>query len=554
MGHAQNGNVLLGTQNDLEVISSYQKRLVSITDSANLILSINNAIKEAQGLGYLMAAYHLKRIDSIFQIYIEVGPRFNWAELKQGNITDYLLSKSGYRQRFFIEKPFKQPETQKLFAKIIKESENNGYPFASIYLDSIHITDDQISGVLNYAQGPEITFDKIQINGTDKVKSEWLASYLNIREGSLFSQGAIDNIAAKVGELSFIEMNQPPEITFQNSQSTVVLTLKSVEANNIDGIVGFLPNEQQGKLLVTGQFYLGLTNLFSSGKTIDIKWQSLKPRSQLLDLEYNQPNILRSNVDLLANFNLLKEDTIYINREGELGAILRKPKRTWKLYYRAKNTSVLSEKLNRDDLADIKINYYGGKYSFKTYQQYKVKRSGFGFDLEAAVGSKSIKNNGNLPENTYENIDLSTIQYMIGGSWTTYLSLSKFLVLYQRTKGGKLFNDFLFTNDLFRLGGLTSIRGFNENFFFASDYVFSNLELQLHFQSDSYLFVFYDQAYLYNEVANTNFSDYPLGVGLGLSFKVQKGLINIAYGVGRSNDQSFDLKLSKFHFGYVARF
>jgi hypothetical protein len=554
-GYSQNRNILLCTDEDSPVILTYRKSLESITDSTKLIFTLNKALNSIHGQGYLMAAYQVKPVDSIFSINFNVGTRFNWAALKRGNIPDFLLSKIGYRQRFFLDKPFKQDEIQRLFTKAVKESENNGHPFASIHLDSILVSEDHIFGVLNYNQGPEITFDKIQIKGTDKVKTEWLAAYLDIKEGALFNQKSVDNISDKVSILPFVELKYPVEITFQNSQATVLIALDDVKANNIDGIVGFLPNDrEQGKLLVTGQFDLGLTNLFSAGKSLDIKWQSLKPRSQLLNVEYNHTNLFRSNIDILSSFGLLKEDTVFINREGELATVFRKPKYTWKVFYRAKNTSVLSDNLNRNDLADIKINYYGSGFGVKTYSTKRIRKKGIGVDIEAAAGSKSIKNNSKLPETTYENIDLNTVQYLLGGSLTNYINVSKYLVLYQRTKAGKLFNDFLFLNDLYRLGGLTTIRGFNENFFFASDYAFSNLELQLHFQSDSYLFMFYDQAYLYYNVKALKYIDYPAGLGLGLSFKVQKGLINIVYGVGRSKDQSFDLKLSKFHFGYVARF
>ena len=76
----------------------------------------------------------------------------------------------------------------------------------------------------------------------------------------------------------------------------------------------------------------------------------------------------------------------------------------------------------------------------------------------------------------------------------------------------------------------------------------------MHFQSDSYIFAFYDQAFIKNSILELSNEDQPLGVGVGLALRLNAGQLNMAYAVGKSADQKLDLNLSKFHFGYVARF
>ncbi|MEQ9659900.1 MAG: hypothetical protein RLO00_17310, partial [Fulvivirga sp.] len=77
---------------------------------------------------------------------------------------------------------------------------------------------------------------------------------------------------------------------------------------------------------------------------------------------------------------------------------------------------------------------------------------------------------------------------------------------------------------------------------------------QLHFQSNSYIFMFYDQAFLTNSILELIKEDQPLGIGVGLALQMNTGQLNLAYALGKSSDQELDLNLSKFHFGYVARF
>jgi len=98
------------------------------------------------------------------------------------------------------------------------------------------------------------------------------------------------------------------------------------------------------------------------------------------------------------------------------------------------------------------------------------------------------------------------------------------------------------------------LRGFNQNFFFASEYVLSNLEFRLFIDPQSHIFLFYDQAFVAYDLESAKFDDYPLGIGLGMRLNLPQGVFNFVYGVGRSQDQDLSFNLSKIHFGYVSKF
>ena len=385
------------------------------------------------------------------------------------------------------------------------------------------------------------------------MKKDWLSAYLGIKRGEPFNQKKVNGIVAKINDLAFLNLQSTPVVTFQNEEAIVHLELLDVKSNYVDGIVGFLPNEQEaGRLLITGQLDLSLNNIFNSGKRLGLQWQSLKPRSQLLDVEYEHPNIFKSPINLEANFNLLKEDTLFLNRETQLGFNIRKTKSVISTFYRNRNMSVLTNEIANSDLADINLDYYGLKYQYIQWPTKSLKNRGFAFNIETAIGNKDISDN--LNASVREGVELKTIQYLLKSRVTNYQWLGRHFVLYNALSYSRIFNDNLFRNDLMRVGGLKTIRGFNENFFFVSEVVISNLEIQLHFQEDSYLFVFYDQAFIKNTVLELATKDRPLGIGLGLALKMKTGQLNLAYALGNSEDQKLDLNLSKFHFGYVARF
>ena len=114
--------------------------------------------------------------------------------------------------------------------------------------------------------------------------------------------------------------------------------------------------------------------------------------------------------------------------------------------------------------------------------------------------------------------------------------------------------DQLFLNDLFRLGGLNTIRGFNEMFFYASHYIIGTLEYRYLFENESQLVVFFDGSYLGFDINYESYKDYPIGAGAGISISTGAGLLNVIYAVGKSNDQPFNIRYSKIHIGYTGRF
>ncbi len=532
-----------------------------VCDSLSLVRELSRAVGQLNQTGYLLASYSLEYFQTdTLAIIPYVGERFLWARLNTGSIPEEMLSKSGFRRRDYDDEPYNPKEVKRLFSSLISYSENTGYPFASVYLDSVSIEEKALSAKLIWHAGPRITYDSIKFESPVRIKPSWLAAYLGMTYGTPFSQRDIDAVGARIRELGFVRLNAPPRITFQNRQATVWLDLAPRKVSQIDGIIGFLPNEQEeGRLLITGQFDLSLRNLFGSGKSLDVQWQSLKPRSQLLDIQYEHPGLFHSGLDFLGSFNLLKEDTFFITREGEVNFAWKPADHGISLFSRFRSSSLLSSEGFEDAVelpgsADLNVDYYGVRYEYSSLDAGTFPTSGIRGHLNAAVGSKRIRRNPDLPAELYEGLDLNSVQYIMEAGFNSYWRMGRYLVLHHNLRGARIINDRLFLNDLYRVGGLLTLRGFNENFFFASDYLLSNLEVQFHFQQGSHLFVFYDQSWLYYKVGENRFEDYPSGTGIGLNLSVASGLISLVYALGSSEDQPFSLSLSKFHFGYVAKF
>ena len=113
---------------------------------------------------YITASYDSLIIDSLSQkAYISLGAPYKWAFLKNGNIDEGVLSEMGFREKLYSNQPVYYKGVKRIQEKIITYYENNGYPFASIKLDSIIISDGSISAQLKLTKNSEEKIDSIII-------------------------------------------------------------------------------------------------------------------------------------------------------------------------------------------------------------------------------------------------------------------------------------------------------------------------------------------------------------------------------------------------------
>lgn len=521
---------------------------------------LNERLYTLYDRGYLSAWYQLKINSNRAEAVFYAGDRFELARLSKGNLDESLLNKVGYTERFYKNKPFSYKEISGLMRRIIHWAENNGYPFASVRMDSLSIRGRQISGMLYFDAGPLIVFDSIAIAGVKDLKYKFLMSHLGIYKKKPYRQELVDEIPQRIKSLGFVELIQEPEVIFLDGKAIIGVELKKRRINQVDGLIGFLPNETNGdKLLVTGQLKLDLHNLFASGKRLYVEWQRLDVLSQLLDFRYSHPKLLRSPLDLSVRFYLMKQDTTFINKSFLLQLSFipgLRNKLTLTTDFgssRLISTEGYGDAERLPPYADFNLTYYGLEYTYNTLDDYVVPTRGLLLRVKALAGQKKIMKNAAFDDRLYEGMDLNTAQYKLEADLDQYFRLWKNILLRFRVRGGYLGGSELFINDLFRLGGLNSIRGFNENFFYASEYAVGNLEMRSVFSGNTYFMVFYDQGYIGNDI-QANGPDFPLGFGAGFSFETRAGIFNIVFAMGKSQNQDLGFNYSKIHFGYIGQF
>ena len=422
--------------------------------------------------------------------------------------------------------------------------ENNGYPFASLDMLDAKVFGGSVLVDVGLNPRTHIAFDSLCISPASIVNANFLAAYLRIRKDQPYSEHTVRNVPLVLKDLSFMRL-EALDVSYRHKHAYLDLKVTKRSVNRFDGVLGMVPRETDEGVDFTGQLDLGLRNLLRTGKELDLQWQKLRPESQKLDLTYFHPVFFYTPIDLRFGLFLLKQDSLFSNRSLQFALEHRlSPSIRMALTYESAWGAALQDR--QDSIGNYTIDYYGTSLVYKTLDDNLYPRQGLIIKLTGQVGNKEISEEGLVVPRSS--------QYKVQVNLSNYQPLNSRTVLVMGLSAGWLDNQYLYINDLFRLGGLRSIRGFNEGEFFASKFAVSNLEWRLYFEEQSFLVLFVDQAMMSYNLPSVQFIDYPSSIGGGLEISTDGGNFRILYGMGRREEERFSLSQFKIHFGYSALF
>ena len=108
------------------------------------------------------------------------------------------------------------------------------------------------------------------------------------------------------------------------------------------------------------------------------------------------------------------------------------------------------------------------------------------------------------------------------------------------------------TNELFRFGGINSMRGFAENSIDASLLSVFNTEYRYLLNQQTYLHSIIHVGYFENEILRQKEKLYSFGLGLGMVTKA--GLLKFIVANGNLDGQAFKFSNSKIHLSIASQF
>jgi outer membrane protein assembly factor BamA len=416
-----------------------------------------------------------------------------------------------------------------------------GDPFSTLQLINISkLKNDLIVADLKIVSNQKRRIDKIIVKGYEKFPKSYIKRFLKLKTGKSFNLNSIKEKVELLEDLRFASQIKDPEVLFTQDSTTLYLYLEKTRTNNFDGFLGFGTNEDTNKIEFDGYLDLRLINNLNFGETLNLFYKSDEIDQQTFRVDADLPYLFASPIGLQVGLNIFRKDSTFLNAN-------QYAKINYQIDARQRIgvgiTSTTSTNLLDSDttiLNDYTSNYYTLNYLYIKSQFYDpLFPINFLFDISSGFGTRS-NNLGKQNQSVYK---LDTYKIF---------NLNTKNSIFLRLNGALLASDDYLDNELFRFGGINSIRGFEENSLVANLYGVVNTEYRYRLSNSIYVHSVLDAAYLENQLTDSREKLFGFGFGIGLL--TNSGLFRLNYSSGKSENRQFKLSDSKVHVSLTATF
>ena len=511
-------------------------------------------------------------------VSLYLGEQYKWVQINTDSVDEKLLEATGWNSKQFNNKTIDLNRLQQQEERILSYYENNGYPFAEVSLNNVEIIGNKIKGDLEVKKGPLYHIDSIRVYGKAKIKNLFLQHYIDINNGSIYSNQKLQKVSSRLKQLPYLQELQPWDVTMLGSGSVLNLYLQPKRSSEINVLVGFLPgNTTTGKTQITGDVHLNLKNSLGQGENILVNWQQLQPQSPRLNLGFNQPYMFNSLFGIDFSFDLLKRDSSYLQLNGIIGIqYTLSVNQSGKIFYQNERSYLLSGGVDTNSILitkklppniDVGSGNFGINYEFVNTNYRLNPRTGNELNITATAGIKKITKNNNIVNlkdpsdpafdynSLYDSVKLKSYRLRLILAAAHYTPMGKRSTLKTAANIGWYQSPQTFQNELFQIGGYKLLRGFDEESIYANQYAVFTAEYRYLVGVNSNFFGFTDVGFTQTKFNSIEYSNNFISAGIGLVFETKFGLLNLSYAIGKRNDIKFDIRnASKIHFGYINYF
>lgn len=525
------------------------------SDKINALTELNNwkekAKQDSWKDGYL--AFEIDSIEfkdsSLYHVHAYLGPKLEWGVMQIDSTVVAV-----YRSRFNQQSgPLLANGIEQFHQKILEIFAQSGYPFAETYFNNINIDKGLFNATINADKGPLILFDSLIVNSARPLPQKYLSQYLEIKKGQLYDERILQKIPQRIKEIPFVQQNGPVEILFDGNKAKIYVNLEDRKASFVNGVAGLQPDTDNEGYIITGQLDLKLLNGLRLGETFVLNWKRIQVETQDLAIEAQYPFIFGLPLGIEGKVKIFRRDSTFnsVALRASLVYLVQGGHKIKLFNESTQNTSLSSINFN-PSLGNSKSNSYGIGAEFRNTDHFFNPIKGYTIFIEGSAGRRTLRDT--LLSSDGLVLPGKTEQYSLSTHLQLFIPLSQRMTILVQERAALIRNGKTMLNEMYRIGGLNTLRGSDEESIYATTYSISTFEWRLLLGEFSRLFVFYDQAWYERKSLELAFSDSPSGLGAGISFETKGGIFSLSYALGRSGSQSFELRTSRVHFGFTSLF
>jgi len=534
---------ILGQENELILVTNdtIQNRIVSEIyytkkhpQKKDVLDEINRILQQVKKRGFFTARIDsISKADKTFSAHIDLGKKTNKIiiinKLKPEERTK-LYGASQTSESAIDSIKIKTNEFDEFTNQLLKQIDKLGKSFSEIsYINPI-LKNDTLIIELTISDSSNRTIDKVIVRGYNAFPEKFISNYFLINTKTVFSKQKLKTISTLTNRLDFIKENKAPEVLFKKDSTHLYLFFDKLGTSSFDGIVNFSSKENGKGLLLNGNLDLKLNNIFNSGEKFEIIWNKVSDEKTDFKINSYVPYLFNSKFSTTLEFNLYRQDSTFINTNFKFNTDYSINQRSHaSVLYRSENSNYLLNTLN-NEITSYSNYFIGLGYQMKKLSTSKLYDFNKGIKLNLIVGKRKT---------SLESINQLKLHFSV----FTNLQINDKGYLAIKNESGLLTSKNYLLNELFRIGGANSIRGYNEQSIFTNGYSYSNIEFRYLLDRSSYLYSITDLG-AYKE-SSTKKIKKLLGIGAGYQFKINNNFVNIGYVISTNSRTNTKLNNSR---------
>ena len=528
-------HLTFGQKNELILVAkdTIQNRIVSEIYHTKKHLQKKDALDEIDRILQQVKkrGFFTARIDSISKTnkeliaYLDLGKKINEIIIvtKKDNtngIIDSGIDSIKIKTREFSD----------LTNQLLEQIDRKGNSFSEITYVNPLLKNDTLFLEMKISNSSSRKIDKVITRGYEDFPKKFITKYFLIDKNTVFSKQKLNQVSALSNKLDFIKEKKAPEVLFKKDSTHLYLFLDKIGTSSFDGLVNFSSKENGKGLLLNGNLDLKLNNTFNTGEKFEIIWNKVSDEKTDFKINSYVPYILNSKFSTSLEFYLYRQDSTFINTNFKLKTdYLINQKSHASILYSSKKSNYLLN-ISNNDLASYSNYFIGLGYELKkssTSNLYKYKN---GLNLNLTIGKRKT-----------DTESINQLKFHFSAFANVQINNRGYLNI--KNESGLLTSKNYLLNELFRIGGANSIRGYNEQSIFTNGYSYSNIEFRYSLDTSSYLYSITDLGgYKEN---TTNKIKKLLGIGAGYQFRINNNLVNLGYVISTNSSTNAKLNSSR---------
>jgi hypothetical protein len=408
--------------------------------------------------------------------------------------------------------------------------EKKGFAQSKIKLENFNKTENKLQAHLIIELNQVRKINNLVFQGYNQFPNGIKKVFLRKYQSKPFNKSVIKKIHSDFNSLPFVTQTKYPEVLLTTDSTKVYLYLEKRKNNSFDGFLGFGNNEETQKLQFNGYLDLNLYNNLNSGERFNLYWKNDGNKQSTFNVNLNLAYIFKSPMALKSNLKIFKQDTIFQNSsfDFDLGYMINYNTKAFIGY--KDNVSEAIQKITSSDLKDLKSTFIT-----TTFEHKKID-----FDDSLFPDKFSIFTKFGIGDRTASS--LKTNQFFAQFQFQQLLELNKKNYIHLKSDTYFLQSTNYYTNELYRFGGIQSIRGFNENSLQGN--IFSGIFAEYRYVASPNLYFYSITDFAYYQDKANNSKDQLYGLGFGFGLLSNGGLFNLVYANGNTGSQNIKLSNS----------